>query len=395
VLPRSLPLAALVAVLSLPLLAAPPAAEAARATGPGLDRLTLRVDPGQGPATARRTAHPVVRSATVRLDRGDDAHGWRTDGFRQVGATWRGAEPVLSVRTRAARGRWTSWHRLEPLDDGPDVAAGEGDPALRATDLWWAGQAARDLQLRVRGRGHRDLRLVFIDPGGSAGLTGDLGRPTTARTARTQTRSERPNRAPAPTFLTRRTWGANESWRNSEPYYNRRLEQVHVHHTVNSNDYARSDVAPMIRGIYRYHTQTLGWSDIGYNFLVDRFGRAWVGRAGGAARKVRGAHTLGFNENGTGVAVIGNFEEVRAPRAARWTVAEIAAWKLDMVGKEPSKWRRVWSHGSDRYPRGSHPQLPRVAGHRDTNETACPGRYLYERIGGIRAAAQMRVDRFS
>nr|WP_246284259.1 N-acetylmuramoyl-L-alanine amidase [Nocardioides perillae] len=193
----------------------------------------------------------------------------------------------------------------------------------------------------------------------------------------------------------RRAWGADESWRDGAPRYNTRLDQVHVHHTVNSNDYRRADVAPMIRGIYRYHTQSLGWSDIGYNFLVDRFGRAWEGRAGGWGRKVRGAHTLGFNENSTGVAVIGNFEQVRVPRAARWTLAQLVAWKLDAAGHRPGGTGRVWSHGSDRYPRGSRPRLPRTAGHRDTNQTACPGRLLYADLGGIRRAAQRRADRWS
>ena len=90
---------------------------------------------------------------------------------------------------------------------------------------------------------------------------------------------------------------------------------MHVHHTVNSNDYAPEDVPALLRGIYRYHTKNLGWSDVGYNFLVDRFGGIWQGRAGGSALAVRGAHTLGFNSTSTGIAVIGNFEEVVPERA--------------------------------------------------------------------------------
>ena len=100
---------------------------------------------------------------------------------------------------------------------------------------------------------------------------------------------------PGPVLLGRRDWAADESWRNGDPRYNDTIEQAHVHHTANSNDYGEQDVPALMRGMYWYHTHSLGWSDIAYNFVVDRFGRAWVGRAGGVNRPVRGAHTLGFN----------------------------------------------------------------------------------------------------
>ena len=122
-----------------------------------------------------------------------------------------------------------------------------------------------------------------------------------------------------------------------------------MHHTVNSNNYGRHDVPALIRGIYRYHTRYLGWSDIGYNFLVDRFGRIWIGRAGGASRPVRGAHTLGFNSTSAGVAVIGNFELVRPSDAVLDAVAAVAAWKLQPFGRNPLGTVRVWSQGSDRF----------------------------------------------
>ncbi|MEZ5096961.1 MAG: hypothetical protein R2731_13160 [Nocardioides sp.] len=65
-----------------------------------------------------------------------------------------------------------------------------------------------------------------------------------------------------------------------KPRYNRTIQQVHIHHTATGSDYKRGEVPKLLRAIYRYHTKTLKWSDIGYNFVVDRFGRAWVGRAG-------------------------------------------------------------------------------------------------------------------
>ena len=148
------------------------------------------------------------------------------------------------------------------------------------------------------------------------------------------------------------------------------LKQIHVHHTATGNDYARADVPGILRGMYRYHTQTLGWFDIGYNFLVDRFGRAWVGRSGGANRLVRGAHTLGFNERSVGIAVIGNLEERRPSAKALRTVIRLAAWKLDRYGREATGRVSRPVHGQRQVRRGraraapGHRRAPRHQRHR-------------------------------
>jgi len=194
----------------------------------------------------------------------------------------------------------------------------------------------------------------------------------------------RPGFVPRPDMRGRKKWGANKRWRNGGPTYNRTIKQVHVHHTASSNGYSRHDVPAMIRGMYRYHTKYLGWSDIAYNFLVDRFGRIWVGRAGGAARAVRGAHTLGFNNTSTGIAVIGNYDNARPSDAVLDAVAAIAAWKLRSYHRDPLGSTRVWSHGSDRFRAGRRVVLPTIDGHRDTNQTACPGRHLYHHLPEIR-----------
>jgi len=258
----------------------------------------------------------------------------------------------------------------------------------------WTGEAT-DIDVRVTGAGHRDLQLVLIEPGDLPSgapaaapaaraplATGTLGPATTGESA------------PRPELRTRRSWGANPRWRNGRPHYNDRLKQVHVHHTATGNSYRRSDVPGLLRGMYRYHTQSLGWFDIGYNFLVDRFGRAWIGRSGGPDRLVRGAHTLGFNEESVGIAMIGTMTQRKPWHPAVRTLVRLAAWKLDAHGRDATGQVRVTSTGSDRYRDGARPRLPVIDGHRDTNETECPGRRLYERLPSIRRQTQRRIDRF-
>ena len=150
----------------------------------------------------------------------------------------------------------------------------------------------------------------------------------------------------------------------------------------------------MIRAMYRYHTRNLGWSDIGYNFLVDRFGRLWVGRAGGPRRAVRGAHTLGFNHASVGVAAIGNFETGRVGKPMIRALVRVAAWKLDGYDGHPR--RTVWirSDGSDLFRDGRLVELPTIDGHRDTNETACPGDALYRALPAVRRRTARRMREF-
>ncbi len=150
-----------------------------------------------------------------------------------------------------------------------------------------------------------------------------------------------------------------------------------MHHTVNANGYSRSDVPKIIRGIYAYHTQSLGWSDIGYNFLVDRFGRKWVGRYGGWRRAVIGAHTYGYNHLSTGMAAIGRFQRHRPPRRLVAAMGRMMGWKLGLHGVRAGD-RSRWLEGK---------RFRAVNGHRDAGQTACPGWQLYKRLRVVRRTA--------
>ncbi len=363
--------AVLAAALVPPLLtAAAPLAAGAPAVADRVVRLAA--DPG----SPVRSAETGLSGGVTRL---------RTSTYSLVAATWQGRAPAISVRTAAGGG----WQRLPVLADGPDPDAGEGVPGLSGTDLLWTGPRT-GLDVRVRGAGFTDLELVLIDPGS---LPSDSSVPDL--TAVPRAAAGRPDSAPQPRLRTRADWGADNSWRNGSPVYMKRLRQVHVHHTATSNQYSRSDVPGIIRGMYRYHTKTLGWFDLGYNFVVDRFGRAWVGRSGGPQRLVRGAHTLGFNQRSVGIAMIGNLDDRKPWDEAVRTLRRLAAWKLDAYDRRAVG--KVWvrSSGSDKYDNGERVRLPAIDGHRDTNDTACPGQRLYDVLPRIRRTTQNRMDAFS
>ena len=80
--------------------------------------------------------------------------------------------------------------------------------------------------------------------------------------------------------ITRTEWGGDSVPPRADPEYGA-VQLAFVHHTVTANDYAPEDSAAIVLGIARYHRNSNGWNDIGYNFLVDKYGQVFEGRAGG------------------------------------------------------------------------------------------------------------------
>jgi hypothetical protein len=324
-----------------------------------------------------------------------------TAPFSLLGLTWSGpfgspaADLPLEVRTHT-RGGWTAWQHLERDDDGPDPSppgASAWEPALgvsarAATEPLWVGPSD-GFQLRLDRPTGIDLpvptrlNVALINPGSSP-HDADSAAVEPAVVNRSVTADA------LPPIGSRRAWGADEHLRHGGPRYTDGIKVAFVHHTAGGNAYSRSDVPKIIRGVYAYHTRVRGWSDVGYNFLVDRFGRIWEGRAGGIDRAVLGAHTGGFNSHSFGVAVLGNFVHAKPTPATLAAVERVIAWKFSRYGERPgldpdSDTTLISAGGgTDRWRRGRAVDFVRISGHRDAGATECPGKHLYAKLEEIR-----------
>ncbi|WP_345944982.1 peptidoglycan recognition protein [Streptomyces albus subsp. chlorinus] len=196
----------------------------------------------------------------------------------------------------------------------------------------------------------------------------------------------KPHMAPRPRIVTRKGWGANEKLREPGHAYTKSVKVVFVHHTAGTNAYNCKQGPSIIRAMYRYHVKSSKWRDIGYNFLVDKCGTIYEGRAGGVAKAVRGAHTYGFNANSTGVAVIGSYDRTAPPKAALDALSRLSAWKLALFGVDAGGRTRLTS-GGGKFKKGHKISFHTVSGHKDGYVTECPGARLYGKLGAIRSAA--------
>ncbi|MBW3608499.1 MAG: N-acetylmuramoyl-L-alanine amidase [Actinobacteria bacterium] len=306
--------------------------------------------------------------------------------FDLVGLQWRAStgEAETRIRVREAGGRWQRWTLM-----ADDHAGGAG-----AEPVWAGGADAYQLRMDVR---PRDLRARFVNATGSAtarerlktalrrGAHGVLAA-LAGSSARAQTPA--PGSRAAPPIIPRAQWGADQCPPRDAPAYG----QVHtgfVHHTVNANSYSPQDSAAIVLSICRYHRNDNGWRDIGYNFVVDRYGQIFEGRAGGIDQPVIGAQAQGYNGVSTGVANLGTFSQEPQTAAGVQATAELLAWKMSLHAAPVTGRVQVTSAGgpSDRFGAGSAVTFERIAAHRDADKTACPGDALFAQLPQIRALA--------
>ncbi len=318
-------------------------------------------------ATPRRLAYRVGTAADTDPDTGSGSgsgSGTGTDGA----AEWQ----MLSITQ----------------DEGPDALPGEEGHDARAMG---AGPLFID-----QGKAYIDFVVIGGD---TSSFEVTLLAADMSRFERSEG-SEEPIPAPAgaavgqvgepfaqPSIIPRDQW-ADQSWNyqreacDGGPSVATHTQAVVVHHTVTGNDYSEADVDDLLRAIYYSHVVVNGWCDIGYNFVVDRFGRIWEARTGSIDASVIGGHSRGFNTGTVGVALLGQHQSGASPSAvnvssqAESAVAALAHWKLGIHGVDPAGKTWLRNRSSTLPSRLTVQQwhyVPTILGHRDLGITSCPG----------------------
>ena len=366
------------------------------------------------------------------------------DRFFVAGFTWTGGADLpdgvrIYLRVRE-NGSWSPWYLSEAADSGRDDRAtpgtGEfvtgGADAIQASVVGSSLPAGLKLALvpsRPQGEevlGADDLKTTeaaptpVIEDASAAENQGtqvdpaamtlpaspaSVTRPAAASVASPATAPATapatvPVVAPAATtanglpvaVTTRAEWGANASYMSWDPEY-ARAGHVVVHHTAGTNSYSAGQSASIVRGIYYYHAVVLDWGDIGYNFLVDKFGTVFEGRSGSVAapagRMSIGAHARGVNTGTMGISMMGDYSTVSPSDAQLSSVGKMAGWFLKRAGiSDVTGWAGLHVWTTERYQAGSTISMPRILGHRDVGYTTCPGNVGYSKLGAIRAIAK-------
>ena len=413
----------------------------------GLNALTVvagDVGPGADAPDSGADAFDPERDAVILTD------PLKVDDFLVAGFTWTGGEgdaPPDGVRIYLRvrqNGQWSPWYLNEPSDAGRDDGAGRagtdelvtgGADAVQASVVGNAADLPADLTLALvpdRPSGERDLgaadvRTAEAEPTGVAAAAADddpadgrapaPGAENAVAAAQPDRRDDRgpaedpagasaaqlPAVAPAaaaddPSALvtTREEWGANPAYLNWRPNY-APAEHVIVHHTAGTNDYTAEQSPSIVRGIYYYHAVILGWGDIGYNFLVDKYGQVFEGRYGtldsDPGTMVVGGHAYGANTGTMGISMMGNYSSVSPSEIQIERVGQMAGWFLGRAGVADAHGSsRYTFHATQKYRRGQTIDLDVISAHRDVGYTTCPGNAGYSAMGQIRDIAQEQID---
>ena len=340
----------------------------------------------------------------------------RDETFSSFAVTWKGTRDVAAfVRAKQPDGSWSEWYDMDSMSYNND------DPnATNGTELIFVGDT-NDVQVSINNvdlvTGSNLDEKLTESPVEDAALddapfnVGDIA--PVAETEELPANSdvegleavfmdgnaqEGEGIEPTaeadgmPRVVSRAGWGADESIRCKDADYDDGVKAIALHHTAGSNNYTRAQAAAQVRAAYKYHAQSLGWCDIGYNALVDKYGTIYEGRYGGLDKAVQGAHIGGFNKNTWGISMIGNYETAQPTEALLESVTDLAGWKGAISGVDPTSRVSLRSEGfgGSRYPAGASAPVYGLFGHSDVHYTACPGQYTIAQWPKIRAAAHKK-----
>ncbi len=260
----------------------------------------------------------------------------------------------LNIRFSMDGNNWTDWLPLHP-DAHMDF---EDDSWI--SELGFEETGAQWFQLSSPAL-YSTLKCHFFNPGHTEEV--HASQPQELEV------TDRSCPCPVPEIQTREQWcpdgtcfpHPNPSWTN--------VTHLIIHHSAGTN--TSSDWAGVVRAIWDFHVNGNGWSDIGYNWLIDPNGVVYEGRGD----NILGAHFCGTNGGTAGTCVMGNFTDIQPTTDAINSLVDLYTWKacdknLDVLASA--------------YHNSSGLTLNRVSGHRDGCATACPGNSFYPMLPDIR-----------
>jgi N-acetylmuramoyl-L-alanine amidase len=336
----------------------------------------LLLGPVAGALAADRRGERVF-SRWVGSLHGDSAVIHPTRRFALAGVQWAGPRGGrIELRTRVQGGAWSPWVLASVTGhDGDRARAGLfGEPV-------WTGAAD---MIQLRSHGPASGVVIHFVARGEALPAADL-----ASTASLPLAQPILDAGPGqPPIIARSAWAGERARPEFATAAYGEIKLAFVHHTVNPNGYSAAEVPALLLAVFDYHRYVRGFFDIAYNFIIDHFGRIWEARAGGIDEPVVGAHAGAYNQESTGVAVLGTFSDVAPPPAAIDALQHLLAWKLALHGIPSEGEVRVEVDPAaafyTRFRPGQMVLLPRVAGHRQGDLTDCPGNAFFAQLPSIR-----------
>ncbi|MCD9198959.1 N-acetylmuramoyl-L-alanine amidase [Aeromicrobium wangtongii] len=348
------------------------------------------VAPAAEPAAVSTTAVPApadtaaVQSAAHEDDLVAELPPRGTDEFGMVGVTWdegfdaTGIDVEVRLRSEGVWGAWQHLH-VESDDEG-------GRPG---TEPLWVG-SADGVAVRVAsptGQRPAGLQVSTIDPGATpAATTSPAMYSSTADVTMTASSAAA---TPRPAIIYRSGWGATKNTKCDSPTVVDKTLGAVVHHTAGTNSYTREQSASIVRATQAYHMKSRKWCDIGYNFLVDKYGQIFEGRNGGVDKQVRAAHSgnASVNTYAMGISMMGSFQTSAPTSANKAAVVKLIAWRFGIGGVPATG---TYSLGGK--------TLNRISGHRDVVGTECPGAAAYAWLsapGGLRQSVSSYVGSYT
>ncbi|WP_343242509.1 MULTISPECIES: FG-GAP-like repeat-containing protein [unclassified Streptomyces] len=329
---------------------------------------------------------------TIEIGQGTAAEGvlrpTETEPFSMIGAAWTGKKAFdgqAQVRVRdAVTGAWSGWSNLHANAQQGHEGGESRVPISGQTAPLWVG-SSNAVQARIASTGTgagRDLpekiSLTLVDPGGGVPPEHIPTRVHPSAGDRQETNPSAAAVVAKPPITSRAQWQADENT-TQPPAFGIETKAVLAHATGGTNDYSCADSPALVRGIQAYHMADPDhlWSDIGFNFLVDKCGTIFEGRGGGMDKPVTGFHTPGFNTDTVGVALLGEMGTSRPTPAALQSLARLSAWKLGLSGHDPAGTVTMTATASNgKYETGEQATFPTLASASEAMTTSTPDENL-------------------